>query len=148
MASSFQPQLSPERWDGDRPKGVASIGAAVFTNSPRKKRILHVEFDRTLLTTRHVLLETAGFEVVSCFSGMAAREVSTSSARFDLFLLGHATSVQERAELATWIRARFPEIVVVVLRSRDTDGSPAGDANVVGDPDELLTTIVDILKVR
>jgi hypothetical protein len=38
--------------------------------------------------------------------------------------------------------------MVVVLRSRDTDGSPAGDANIIGDPDELLTTIVDMLKVR
>jgi CheY-like chemotaxis protein len=147
MASSFQPQLSPERLEGDR-SNRAATAALTFGEALRKKRILHVEFDRTLLTTRHALLETAGFEVVSCFSGMAAREVSTSSAQFDLFLIGHATSVHERADLVNWIRGHFPGVVVVVLRSRDTDGSPAGDANIIGDPDELLTTIIDMLKVR
>jgi DNA-binding NtrC family response regulator len=114
----------------------------------RKKRILHVEFDRALLTTRHALLETAGFEVISCFSGMAAREVSASSTYFDLFLMGHAASMHERTDLITWIRAHFPGISIVVLRSRDTDYSPAGDALSVADPDELLKTIVEVLKVR
>lgn len=115
---------------------------------PRKKRILHVEFDRVLLTTRHVLLETAGFEVISCFSGMAAREVSAGNTYFDLFLVGHAASVHERTDLITWIRAQFPGIAIVVLRSRDTDFSPAGDALAVADPDELLKAIVDVLRVR
>ena len=147
MASSLQPQLSPAPLDGDRPNRGERMGPS-FGEALRKKRILHVEFDRTLLTTRHALLETAGFEVVSCFSGMAAREVSTSSAQFDLFLIGHATSLHERADLVSWIRAHFPGVVVVVLRSRDTDGSPAGDANIIGDPNELLTTIVNMLKVR
>ena len=113
----------------------------------RKKRILHVEFDRVLLTTRHALLETAGFDVISCFSGMAAREVATGTAHFDLFLMGHATTVHERTDLITWIRAHFPGISIVVLRSRDTDFSPAGDALAVADPDELLKAIVDVLKI-
>jgi CheY-like chemotaxis protein len=115
----------------------------------RKKRILHVEFDRVLLATRHALLETAGFEVISCFSGMAAREVSTGNARFDLFLIGHAAPIDERTDLVTWIRAHFPRIAIVALRSRDTDYSPlGGDATAVADPTELLNTVIDLLKMR
>lgn len=126
----------------------ASGGGSLPETFGRKKRILHVEFDRTLLTTRHALLETAGFEVISCFSGMAAREVSAGNNHFDLFLMGHAASMHERTDLITWIRAHFPGISIVVLRSRDTDYSPAGDALSVADPDELLKTIVEVLKVR
>ena len=128
----------------------AALGAArsVPVVGLRKKRILHVEFDRTLLTTRHALLETAGFEVISCFSGTAAREVSSASANFDLFLIGHAASIHERTDLIIWIRAHFPGIAVVALRSRDTDFSPEGDAMTVADPDELLKTLLEVLRVR
>ena len=137
-----------------RDKTKSEVGTPVVAGTPipemfpRKKRILHVEFDRLLLTTRHVLLETAGFEVISCFSSTAAREVSAANTHFDLFLVGHATSVHERSDLIMWIRAQFPGIAIVVLRSRDTDFSPAGDALAVADPDELLKAIVDVLGVR
>ena len=119
-----------------------------FREALCRKRILHVEFDRSLLSTRHALLETAGFEVISCFSGMAAREVSTGSVHFDLFLVGHAASLAERTDLVIWMRANFPNVVVVALRSRDTDGSPISDANVTADPEQLLSTIIDVLKLR
>jgi CheY-like chemotaxis protein len=134
----------------NNPKTSAPVasGSAQFWEASRKKRILHVEFDRSLLTTRHALLETAGFDVISCFSGVAAREVSAGSIHFDLFLLGHAASLIERADLVTWARTSFPKVPIVVLRSRDTDGSPAADANAIADPEELLTVIVDILKLR
>lgn len=119
-----------------------------FGDGLRKKRILHVEYDRSLLATRHALLETAGFEVISCFSGVAAREVSTGSVHFDLFLLGHAASLFERTELVTWVKSNFPNIPVLVLRSRDTDSSPVADASAIADPQELLATVMDTLNLR
>ena len=149
MSSAFQPFLDSQARNRNN-SGMDGAGSptAVPQPAPRKKRILHVEFDRVLLTTRHALLETAGFDVISCFSGMAAREVSAGSVQFDLFLMGHAASVHERTDLITWIRAHFPGIAIVVLRSRDTDFSPAGDALAVADPDELLKAIMDVLRVR
>ena len=147
--SPFQPFAAVGR---DKTKSEVGnpvvAGGPIPEALPRKKRILHVEFDRVLLTTRHVLLETAGFEVVSCFSSMAAREVSAANRRFDLFLVGHAASVHERTDLIMWIRAQFPGIAIVVLRSRDIDFSPAGDVLAVADPDELLKAIVDVLGLR
>jgi hypothetical protein len=56
--------------------------------------------------------------------------------------------MHERTDLITWIRTHFPGIAVVALRSRDTDFSPQGDAMIVADPDELLKTIVEVLRVR
>src|SRR3954454_1116779 len=146
MASSFQPQLSPAPLDGDRLNRADRMGAS-FGEALRKKRILHVEFDRTLLATRHALLETAGCEVVSCFHGMAAREVAAGSMEFDLFLVGHAASVEERSNLVSWMKAHFPKVAIVALRSRDTDGSPGGDVNVTSDPEELLKAILDVLRI-
>lgn len=150
MVSPYQSFIGAEQASNNNSdgKGLMASAGAVPQISARKKRILHVEFDRSLLTTRHALLETAGFEVISCFSAMAAREVSTGCPYFDLFLMGHAASLSERTDLITWIRAQFPGIAIVVLRSRDTDGSPAGDALSVAEPDQLLKTIVDVLKVR
>ena len=149
MVSPYQPLVAAQRRKDGSPetKGMMAAAASVPEISLRKKKILHVEFDRTLLTTRHALLETAGFDVVSCFSGMAAREVSSGNAQFDLFLIGHAASIHERTDLITWIRAHFPGVAVVALRSRDTDLSPAGDATTGADPTELLNTILGVLKV-
>ncbi|MBV9075579.1 MAG: hypothetical protein JOZ10_18305 [Acidobacteria bacterium] len=150
MVSTFQPFFGSRESENENAalRTAGTLAAPIPETLPRKKRILHVEFDRVLLTTRHVLLETAGFEVVSCFSGVAAREVSTGNMRFDVFLVGHAASIGERSDLVMWMRAQFPGIAIVVLRMRDTDFSPAADAATVADPDELLKTIMDVLKVR
>jgi hypothetical protein len=142
--------LAAKNANKTNPRAAAPLGdgASTFGETRGKKRILHVEFDRSLLTTRHALLETAGFDVISCFSGVAARDVSIGSIHFDLFLLGHAASFHERAGLIAWARASFPNVPIVVLRSRDTDGFPLGDGNAIADPEELLTVIVDILNLR
>jgi hypothetical protein len=151
MASAFQPlpktaikdngKSGDE--DGERaatlPKGLTAF---------RRKRILHVEFDRTLLAVRHALLESAGFEVISCFSGLALREVSRDTLSFDLFLVGHAASVAERSELVIWLKGNFPEAVVVVVRARETDSFPSGDIITTAEPEELLRTLFDVLNPR
>lgn len=148
MASPFQPVPQMQARPNDDRGGGNTNGMPKLESASRRKRILHVEFDRTLLATRHVLLETAGFEVISCFSGTAAREVSTGNVHFDLFLLGHAASVAERTDLVIWMKSQLPGVAVVVLRARDTDGVPAGGVNVVSEPEELLKALVDILKIR
>ena len=151
MVSPFQPVVGVQgkRSSDSGTRDTTAPRFLVPQSELRKKRILHVEFDRVLLATRHALLETAGFEVISCFSGMAAREVSTGSAHFDLFLIGHAAPIDERTDLVTWIRAHFPRVAIVALRSRDTDYSPlGGDATAVADPAVLLNTVIDLLRVR
>ena len=146
MASPFRPVLL-NAGANDNQGGDSADRVPKLETGFRRKRILHVEFDRTLLATRHVLLETAGFEVISCFSGMAAREVSAGNVHFDVFLLGHAASVAERTDLVIWMKSQFPGVAVVVLRARDTDGAPGGGVNVVSEPEELLKALVDILKI-
>lgn len=145
MASGMQPVLSAK--DGAKNNALRANATPLPEQGCRKKRILHVEFDRTLLATRHALLETAGCEVVSCFHGMAAREVAAGSMEFDVFLVGHAASVEERSNLVSWMKAHFPKVAIVALRSRDTDGSPGGDVNVTSDPEELLKAILDVLRI-
>lgn len=149
MAGTIGPLLTAKGSGQDPGKGAsASVNLPAFGDGLRKKRILHVEYDRSLLATRHVLLETAGFEVISCFSGTAAREISTGSAHFDLFLLGHAASLAERSDLVLWVRSNFPGIPILALRSRDTDTSPAAAAGALAEPQELLAAVMDALELR
>jgi len=105
------------------------------------KRIVHVEFDNVLLTTRHALLETAGFEVVSCFGSAAARQVMTDQRGFDLFLIGHAASMQERDQLIAWAQSCCPRTPILTITSRDTDQPPKGVLNAGSGPEDLLRAI-------
>jgi hypothetical protein len=152
MASPFQPLPNVsvndynDNGNNSRSDGKGSETPSLFETALRRKRILHVEFDRTLLAIRHTLLETAGFEVVSCFSAMAIREVSTATAPFDVFLVGHAASVNEREHLVTWMKANFPDTRVVVLRKRETDSSPQGVTSSTAEPENLIKTLVELLK--
>lgn len=151
MASPFQPV---PQTDSKNRSQVESTGRdddgiyppKLFDTALRKKRILHVEFDPTLLALRHALLETAGFEVISCFNDMALREVSTSTAPIHLFVIGHAAPLARRNDLVTWIKANFPETTVVVLRARETDASPVGDVHTTSEPEDLVTTILELVK--
>jgi len=149
MATPFQPLPKTGIDDDSNTMGNVEKATAplrVFYSAVRKRRILHVEFDRTLLAVRHALLETAGFDVVSCFSGLAVREVSVSTLPFDLFLLGHAASVSDRNELVAWMRANFPQTAVVALKARDVDSSPLGDVTTVAEPEDLVKTVVEVLR--
>jgi len=148
MASPFQPLPKAVAKDNNSTNGNGAnpeTAPKLFDTALRKKRILHVEFDRTLLAVRHALLETAGFEVISCFSSLAMREVSTATLPFDLLLIGHSASVAERNELIAWMKGIFPNTPVLVLKARVTDTTPAGDIASTADPEELLRTIVEAL---
>ncbi|GEM_PF-4358671 len=152
MASPYQPppnvNLNEHNQSGNssRGDGKGSGAPSLFQTALGRKRILHVEFDRTLLAIRHTLLETAGFEVVSCFSAIAIREVSTAAAPFDVFLVGHAAPVDERDDLVTWMKANFPNTRVVVLRKRETDSSPEGVTSSTAEPENLIKTLVELLR--
>lgn len=149
MATPFQPlpkmyDARSERKNGSG--GSDSTAPPVFDTALRKKRILHVEFDRTLLAIRHTLLETAGFEVVSCFNATGIREVSTATAPFDVFLVGHSAPADEREDLVIWMKTNFPETRIVVLRKRETDSTPSGHLAATVEPEDLIRTLLELFK--
>jgi CheY-like chemotaxis protein len=55
-----------------------------------KKRILSISYDEPLLVTRKMLLEEAGYEVISAFGFVAAMEICISRHDFDVVLMGHS----------------------------------------------------------
>ena len=147
MASPFQPLPKIGRVNNKNGSdGNGSETPPLFETALRRKRILHIEFERTLLAIRHALLETAGFEVVSCFSATALREVSTAATAFDLFLVGHSAPAEEREELVMWMKTNFPETRVLVLRSRETDTAPSGHFVATADPEDLIRALVELFK--
>lgn len=63
-----------------------------------KIRILSVSYDEALLETRHMLLEGAGYEVVSALGLQASVELCKRGG-FDIFILGHSIAHSEKLEL-------------------------------------------------
>jgi CheY-like chemotaxis protein len=69
-----------------------------------RKRILCVSNDAALLSTRTMLLENAGFEVVPAFGFAEAMERCSADASFDLILMGQTVSPKDKRALISTLR--------------------------------------------
>jgi ActR/RegA family two-component response regulator len=78
---------------------IATLAERLAARQP-KARILSVSCDETLLRTRHMLLERAGYEVVPAM-GYEAGLGECNKALFDLFVLGHSIPNPRRRR---WLR--------------------------------------------
>lgn len=70
-----------------------------------KKSILSISYDESLLVTRKLLLEEAGYEVISAYGFVAAMEKCTSRDDFDLVLMGHSMPQKDKTSV-DWGAAR------------------------------------------
>jgi CheY-like chemotaxis protein len=73
-----------------------------------KTRVLVADDNRDAATTLGLLLETAGFQVETCFDGQAALN-AVDRLRPEPCVLDINMPAMNGYELAGWIRARFPE---------------------------------------
>lgn len=67
------------------------------------KRILSISYDEPLLVTRQMMLEQAGFKVVSAFGFTEALE-KCQNCDFDLVLVGHSIPIKDKAALVASIK--------------------------------------------
>jgi DNA-binding NtrC family response regulator len=105
------------------------------------KRILSVSYDEALLTTRHHILEKAGFEVVSALGYIKAME-EYKKQKFDLVLLGHTLPANDKTALIA--RARdLPGCPVLTIRRHGDPPHPDADYSVDASdgPQKLLDVI-------
>lgn len=105
---------------------------------------LHVGLDPVLLQTRSQVLTKGGYIVVSAFSvAEAAKKFRAHD--FDLVILCHSISTNERRLLTEWIHGHSP-LTPVVLISKTELGRDAGmDFMIDNNPERLLEGLPRVL---
>ena len=110
-----------------------------------KLRILSVSYDEVLLRTRHLMLERAGYGVVSVVSFQAALE-SCEGGSFDVFLLGHSLPHSEKLQLVRAFRRACPGPVIALRRNVGEQLVATADYHIEADPEPLLKLLEDIAR--
>jgi DNA-binding NtrC family response regulator len=115
----------------------------------RKAIILCVDDEENPLTLRTLVLQKAGYEVVTARSGKEALNV-TGSRSVDLVLSDHLMPEMNGVELAKKVKARHPNLPVVLISGVNDipAGASTADAFVskVEGPDILCQCIAAILQ--
>ena len=105
--------------------------------------ILMVSCDQRLQEQRRILLQKAGYQVVSMRDDLEALIAVCGSRRFDLMFICHSVSDRNRAEIALDTRTAFPNLPMLMLY-RDLDRTRAlvkGAWASVDDPAVFMKTI-------
>jgi DNA-binding response OmpR family regulator len=106
-----------------------------------KKRILSISYEPSLLSTRRLLLEQMGYEVISAEGFTEACEArGVNDARFDLVILGHSVSPKDKEKMIAHIK-RFCGAPILALL-RPNEAPVAGATQSVGTPPEMFMDVV------
>jgi CheY-like chemotaxis protein len=106
--------------------------------------ILSVGIDSQLLDSRQLLLQSAGYAVVSAHSAKDAVDRFLAG-DFDLVLLCHSLSERERDGLACLIRASGALTPVITVATYDGQQDVFASATIECEPGQLLAGIRDAL---
>ena len=125
---------------------VAVLAEKLAARKP-KARILSVSYDAPLLRTRQMLLERDGYEVVST-SDLATSLEKCKQSSFDIFILGHSIPGEEKEKIVKAFRAAC-QAPIISLRRGIGDGPVDGaDFHIDPDPEPLLNTIADLVRIK
>jgi DNA-binding response OmpR family regulator len=106
--------------------------------------VLSVGLDHELLDTRNLVLQSAGYTVVSARSIKEAVD-RFQECDFDLVLLCRSIPTKDRERLSTWVRASGSRIPVVWVTGMIWQTNPLASVTVDGDPVALLVGIREAL---
>jgi CheY-like chemotaxis protein len=111
---------------------VGAVGVALcrtgslYNPCAMKKHILSISYDESLLVTRQMILETAGFDVSSALGFAEALELCRKDPNFDLVLMGHSIPRKDKSALIAALRPACKAPVLSVRRHGDP---PLPEAN-------------------
>jgi len=108
-------------------------------------RILSVSYDATLLRTRRMILEKAGYEVVST-SDLAEALEKCRSTDYDLVIMGHSIPRSDKLEIIRALRQHCPAPVLALLRGGEAPLKEAAESIDPFNPTLLLSAVERILK--
>ena len=107
------------------------------------KHILSISYDASLLSTRQMILEQAGFKVTSALGFTEALERCQASAKFDLVLLGHTVPRKDKSALITLLKQRC-NTPMLSIRKRGYPPVPEADFSV--DSHEGPEALIEAVK--
>ena len=110
------------------------------------KHILSVSYDQALLSTRHLILQRAGYEVTSACGFHEALE-SCRKGDFDLVVIGHSIPRKDKLTLVKVSRMASQAPVLSILRPTSAP-LPEADYSVKSDdgPQALLLAVQQALQ--
>ena len=108
-------------------------------------RILSVSYDAALLSSRHLLLESLGCEVISVSDFAQALQYCSHPKGFDLFVVGHSIPWPERASLVAEFRAHCAAPVIALSKFGE-EPTTGADVHIEPDPDRLLAAISSLIS--
>jgi DNA-binding response OmpR family regulator len=113
-------------------------------------KILLVSYERALLKTRMMLLQSTGYQVVIADNIGAARDICRTIS-FDLVIIGHSIPSSDQAELAAVVRQDCPGVPLMVILRSELENNAAGfeyTVNAQDGPGVLLNVVNSILRPR
>jgi DNA-binding NtrC family response regulator len=126
--------------DSDKP--VALLAGKLAERRP-KARILSVSYDRVLLRTREMLLQTQRYNVVSAL-GFASAHECCQEGGFDLFILGHSIPHAEKQKLVATFRQVCPAPIISLRRNTCEQRVDGADYHIEPDPEPLIQLVAQI----
>jgi DNA-binding response OmpR family regulator len=114
--------------------------------APHAKRILSISYNPSLLLTRQLLLEQAGFEVVSTSELSQALEAcETSDSPFDLVILGHSIPPEEKRKFVAHLKHNSNAPILALLRTNESpvEGAVASVESI--DVKQFMATVRQLL---
>ena len=118
-------------------------GAA--TRPPLGKRVFQIAYNEKLMRERAETLRSLGFGVLSVIGNEPARTLLTLAQirgeDLTFIMLGHAAPSSTRAEMVTWLRARYPRVRIIALNPPN-EQIPIADYNVPQNGPESWLPIV------
>lgn len=113
----------------------------------RPAHLLTIGSDVFLQETRRLVLQSAGFDVVSAFSVPDAVRCFAADS-FDLVLLCHTIPEKDRRRFTCLIRASGSSTPVVALAQHAVAPDGFMDGSIASEPDLMLAGIREILSRR
>ena len=106
--------------------------------------LFSVGLDPSSLNDRNLVLESAGYSVVSAFSLKEAVSCFHDG-DFDLVLLCQSVPKKERDRLISWIRASGSRIPIITVSGNLSEQDGFATETIENDPISLLTGISEVL---
>lgn len=107
--------------------------------------VLSISYDATLLRTRELLLEQAGFQVASAEGFTEAFRLCADHTKFDLIVLGHSIPHEDKRAMIRHCAQSCSCPVLALLRSNEAPVAEATRSVPADDPSAFLAAVEEML---
>jgi CheY-like chemotaxis protein len=108
------------------------------------KRILAYGEDSLVISTRAMILERAGYEVVHTVRSADLMPL-LGGIYFDLLLMGDSLRTRENVRIVQHVRERFPALPIAMVQDEKEERDPWSTAFVTSNPEQMLKAIAFLL---